>query len=237
METLRFCRSIRRKRSHRNEIDKEALFPTLENWSNGLRSSLVVLGGSGSTRFQIKDLATEMVELLQASGKYVLWTLKGLNSEMPTDSVHTLLLKQLVNQAVQLNHHQVAGHISANYNAPRISAARTESDWLEILSESLTGVSEVYLIIDMEALGYRPDDEASFWLEFFNSIQIFVQKVPGIAVKAAVISFRQDFIQSIASVPTKPLVIPVVKKARQAKFKVQKRQGWNKKKTNLLRLR
>jgi len=237
MEILRFCSSIRRKRTLRHEIDKEAIFPTLESWSNGLRSSLVVLGGSGSTRFQTKDLATEMVEILQGAEKHVLWALKGPRSETPTDSVHILLLKQLVNQATQLNHHQVVGHISENFNAPRISAARTESDWLKILCESLTGVSEVYLVIDMEVLGYRPDDEASFWLEFFGSIRLLVQNVSGIAVKIAVISFRQDFIQSVESASAKPLVVPLVKKARQAGFKVQKRQTWSKKKGTLLRLR
>ncbi|PVI02119.1 hypothetical protein DM02DRAFT_590081 [Periconia macrospinosa] len=236
VETLRFCRSIRRKRMLRHEIDREALFPTLENWSKGLRSSLVVLGGSGSTRFQTKDLATEMVELLQGAEKQVLWVLKGPRSENATDSVHTLLLKQLVNQAVQLNHRRVVGHISENFNAPRVAAARSESDWLKILCESLTGVSEIYLIIDMEALGYRPDDEASFWLGFFDSIQLFVQNVPGIAVKAAVVSFRQDFIHSVESASAKPLVVPLTRETKQAGFKVQKRQPWSKRREPRLRL-
>ncbi|CAI6336218.1 unnamed protein product [Periconia digitata] len=237
VETLRFCRSIRHKRMHRYDIDKAGILPALDSWSNTLRSSLIVLGGSGSTRFQTKDLATEMVDLLRDVKKNVLWVLKGRNRDVPEDSIHTVILKQLVHQSVQLNHHQVAHHISANFNAPRISAASSKNDWLGILSETLIGLSEVYLIIDMEALGYRTNDEAAFWLEFFGLIQQFVQNAPEVAIKVAIFTFRQGFIQSVESNPNRPLVVPLPRKTGPVTSKVQKRQSWNKKKRNILRLR
>jgi hypothetical protein len=152
------------------------------------------------------------------------------------DRVHTLLLKQLVYQAVQLNNPRVIGHISENFNAPRNSSARTEDDWLGILRDSLTGMSEVYLVIDMEALEYRPNDGAASWLAFFSSIRTFVNSVPGVVVKAAVISYRQDFIRSIDSTSLELLVIPLGKKSRQTSSKVKKCQPWRKKKDALLRV-
>lgn len=230
METLHFCRSVRRNRLQRPGYEKEGLFPKLERWSGASNSSLVVVGGSGPTRFQAKDLATDMVDLLQAANKPVLWLLNGPLDKTPVYGAHTLLLKQLVHQAVQLNNRGVVGHISDNFNAPRIASARTENDWLEILRESITGMPEVYLVIDMEALGYRPNNEAASWLEFLSSMQSLVNGVPGVVVKAAVISFRRDFVRSIDSDPLKPLVVPLGKKPRQAFSKVQKRQPWRKKK-------
>jgi hypothetical protein len=89
METLQFCQSIRRNRLRRPGYNKEVLFPKLGQWSSALHSSLVVIGGSGPTRFQAKDLATEMVDLLQLANKSVLWILKGPRNETSGQSAHT----------------------------------------------------------------------------------------------------------------------------------------------------
>lgn len=105
---------------------------------------------------------------------------------------------------VRLNYERVVQHVSADFNAARVGSATTETDWLEILKEGLTGFSEVYIIIDMEVLGQSPEDEGKSWLKFFRHFEALVGNLQGVVVKVAILSFRQDFIRIVS--PASPSV-------------------------------
>lgn len=200
LESLRFCQGVRRRRGGQFRLNKTTLLPRLQAWSAAASSSLITVAGAAPTRFQTKDLAAEMVDLISAANKPVIWALNGrqppsANSEL----MHINLLKQLTNQVVQLNNKRMVAHVSANFNAPRVASARCETDWLEILKEALTGLPEVYLVVDMEILGQPSDENVGAWLEFFRLLEGLVNNVQGVVVRVAVLSFRQNFIRSVST--------------------------------------
>lgn len=198
IESLRFCHSVRQRRTRRSDLEYAHLLPKFQQWSDSSSSSLVTIADSAPTRFQTKDLATEMVELMEAAKKPAIWALVG-RKPMEVNEGRTInLLKQMTNQVIQLNSKRMVGHVSENFNAPRVESARVESDWLEILREGLTGLSEVYFVIDMETLGYSREVIGSEWQEFFGYLERLVKSTPDIAIKVAVLSFRQDFIRSLS---------------------------------------
>ncbi|KAL0259214.1 hypothetical protein SLS55_006719 [Diplodia seriata] len=175
LESLRFCQAVRKRRVGQPGLNQATLLPRLQEWSAASSSSIITIAGAGPTRFQTKDLATEMVDRIQAADKPVIWALKGRQSPSTNELAHIDLLKQLTSQVVQLNSKRMVSHVSANFNAPRVASAQSETDWLDVLREGLTGLSEVYLIVDMEILGQPSEENADSWLEFFQLLETLAQ--------------------------------------------------------------
>ncbi|KAF4542891.1 hypothetical protein BFW01_g4810 [Lasiodiplodia theobromae] len=237
VESLRFCQAVRRKRIGQFELNRTALLPRLQAWSAAESSSLIAIAGAAPTRFQTKDLATELVDLISAANKPVIWVLNGrqppsINKEL----THINLLRQLTNQLVKLNNERMIAHVSANFNAPRVASARCEADWLGILKECLTGLPEVYLVVDMEILGKPSDENADSWLEFFRLLETLVSSVQGVALKVAVLSFRQNFIRSV-SMGSSPASIVSLRgaNARGGGPGVKRSQPWGERKNKKMR--
>ncbi|KAL1642212.1 hypothetical protein SLS58_005552 [Diplodia intermedia] len=183
LESLRFCQAVRKRRVGQPGLNQATLLPRLQAWSAASSSSIITIAGAAPTRFQTKDLATEMVDLIQAADKPVIWALKGRQSPSTNELAHIDLLKQLTSQVVQLNSKRMVSHVSANFNAPRVASAQSEIDWLDVLREGLTGLSEVYLIVDMEILGQPSEENAGSWLEFFQLLETLVNSVQGVAAQ------------------------------------------------------
>lgn len=226
---------MRKNTAGRFELDQSTLLPKLQEWSAAPSSSLITLGGSGPTRFQTKNLAAEIVELIEAADKPVIWALKGRCLPEANEETQINLLKQLTNQVVQLNNKRMVEHVSTNFNAPRVESARTEADWLELLKEGLTGLSEVYVVIDMEVLGQTFEENGESWLEFFRHFETLLRNVQGVAVKVAVLSFRQDFIRSLDTTSRQITLVPLRSaNIRGANSGVRKSQPWRRKKGKLI---
>ncbi|OCL01442.1 hypothetical protein AOQ84DRAFT_402968 [Glonium stellatum] len=236
IESLRFCQAVRRRRVGRYEFDQSTLLPKLQEWSVASSSSMITIGGSAPTRFQTKDLATEMVELIENADKPVIWALKGRQASKP-EEIQIDLLKHLTSQAVQLNNNNMIGHVSASFNAPRVQSARTEADWLQILKESLNGLSEIYVVVDMETLGLPFEGSYQSWLEFLGHFEALLHSVDGVVVKVVILSFRQDFIRFLGSA-SQTTIVPLRKKnVRSTGAKVKKSQPGRRKNISGMKFR
>jgi hypothetical protein len=236
IESFRFCQAVRRRRVSMYKFDQGTLRPKLQKWSAASSSSLITIGGSAPTRLQTKDLATEMVELIEAAGKPVIWALKGRQTSEPNEETQVNLLKQLTNQVVQLNNKRMIGHVSQTFNARRVQSARTESDWVEILKESLRGLSEIYFVIDMEMLGYTFKENGQSWLELFQHFEALLHNVHGVVVKVAILSFRHDFIRSLGTASPQTTIVLLQRRNRQStSSKVKKNQAWRRRNVPAIR--
>jgi hypothetical protein len=230
IESLRFCQAVRKRRIGRYKLDQSMLLPKLQEWSVASSSSLIAIGGSAPTRFQTKDLATEMVELIEAADKPVIWALKGRQVPEPSEEIQVNLLKHLTNQIVHLNNKRVIRHVSQNFNAALVQSARTEADWLQVLKECLRGLSEIYAVIDMEMLGRPSEGNGQSWLELLRRFETLLCNLDGVKIKVALLSFRQDFIRSLGSASPQTTIVPLQRKTiRSTSSKAKNNQAQRRK--------
>ncbi|KAF2139755.1 uncharacterized protein K452DRAFT_336461 [Aplosporella prunicola CBS 121167] len=208
LESLRYCQAVRRQRQSRLRLDYSHLTPALKAWAEGPGSSFIIVEGSAPKKLQTKNLATELVDLLKEAQKPTVWAFKGRAAINPSeeDSVHAL--KHLCGQTFQMNNEEATRHVSNNFNAARIESAVTESDWLQILQESLTGLPELFIVVDLELLSPASSD-ISRSLLFLRILEALLNNTKRVPIKLAVFTFRRPLLTALRSDTTEATIIPL----------------------------
>ncbi|TKA77497.1 hypothetical protein B0A49_00787 [Cryomyces minteri] len=120
----------------------------------------------------IKDIATDMVDLISSESFPVVWALNANLVSTRDEERPIEVLKYLVVQVLELNKETVAQSLNPGFNAARVQSARTEEDWFKVLKLALSGLPRVYVIIDTEIFGQS--SSASTWsIEFYSLLEDF----------------------------------------------------------------
>jgi hypothetical protein len=168
----------------------------LQTWGSDPHSSMVLVNGSFQTRHIARDFTVDIIDLLVEEKIPVVWALKP-KSDQSQEYTSTDVLKQLVSQVLKQNH-TLLNERSASLNAAKFQSARTEQDWFNLLGSALVGLPQICIIVDLEALGRRGDDQPS-WAYAFNVLfkELRSRQIPTI-VKVAFMMYRNT---SIAELP------------------------------------
>lgn len=196
----------RRQKSTDNSIFRNS--KQLQTWGSNPHSSMVLVNGSFQTRHIARDFAVDIIDLLVEEKIPVIWALKPKSDQLQ-EYTATDVLKQLVSQVLRLNH-ALLNERSASLNAARFQSARTEQDWFNLLGSVLAGLPQVCIIVDLEALGRRGDDQPS-WAYAFSVLfkELRSRQIPTV-VKVAFMMYRttpvaefSDNLDNIINIPRK----------------------------------
>jgi hypothetical protein len=183
-ECLNYCVSMRERRRHRSNL----ILPNigqLERWADQPKSSFMFIDSHiGNTA---QDFIADLVCLVRQSKFPIIWALRFSDFwERPITSID--LLRMLVIQALQINP-DVMTDAKYPISLTQLREASNEEDWLSILNRALTGIRQIYVVIDAALLGYVTDQSkyaATKWLLRLPS------RITGSTVKIFVSTFAVD---------------------------------------------
>lgn len=152
MKSLQYCIFMRKQLPKPNtEAQPFWLSPRFQTWKSAATSSLVIVKGTYTTRYQVKDFCVDAIKLLQSSKIPVIWALKTVEQSVMEALSAIDLLKDLTSQALRLN---IALHNerSLGLSCTKLLGAGSETDWLDVLATVLAGLPQIYIVIDIEAV-------------------------------------------------------------------------------------
>lgn len=235
LEAFRYCQAISRARPKRQKMEYAHLTPIFSAWAASPSSSFIIVEGSAPSRSQTKDLATGLISVLREVGKPTVWAVNGRTALQPSeeDSIH--VLKHLCSQVLQANNEQAIRQVSNHFNASRVESAVTESDWLQILQESLTGLPELFVVVDLELFGAASSSSSSSAqvLLFLRALKALLTNPQNVPVKVAAFTFRRPHLSALRSDPREATIVPLEQKRAAAGSRPLRSKGGRKQKNAL----
>jgi hypothetical protein len=151
-ESLGYCQSVRARGSVRTSYRLPEL-STLEKWSSAPRSSMLLTQNSSIQT--TKNFLVDLIVLIQQNKYPIIWALRFPNfwDKKPT---YGDILRMLVIQSIQMNPSAISG--PTPITAVQLREASNETDWLNILKRALTGIAQVYIVIDAELLSLASEN-------------------------------------------------------------------------------
>jgi hypothetical protein len=159
-------------------------------WASSQDSQLLIVRGSLDTKHDAKDLSTSVVEHLIATKTPILWVMKGRTTPTSDANNFTEMLKHLTWQALRWA--MTSGlTISESFNAPRLQAIRSDSEWFDVLRTILLNLNTVYIVIDAEALQTNRNQSSTDSLELLSNLQTFIKYCKPTTIKLMISSYRR----------------------------------------------
>ncbi|KAI0449573.1 hypothetical protein F5B21DRAFT_493956 [Xylaria acuta] len=162
-------RRNRRKQAGSGAMEAHPWISDIQEWGEKRTSTQIFVQGSFKTRHTIRDFAANTIDLIKEASIPVVWALDP-RVELPAENRFntTDVLKYLACQVLQSNHSMLTER-QASLNAARFQSAATESEWLELLTSVLQGMSQIYILVDMD-LVERGGGTTTEWLQHFASV-------------------------------------------------------------------
>jgi len=176
-ESLGYCQSVRARDSVHTSYRLPEL-STLEKWSSEPRSSMLLTQNSSTQT--AKNFLVDLIVLIQQNKYPIIWALRFPNfwDKIPT---YRDILRMLVIQAIQMNPSAISG--PTPITAVHLREANNEADWLSILKRALTGIAQVYIVIDADLLSLASENST---YRATRMIEKFPEILTGMNVKIVV---------------------------------------------------
>jgi hypothetical protein len=145
--------SHRGRVNFRRQTENFWMRPQFQKWNDSQSSSLIFVNGSIALQFQMRRFLVQVIECIRSQDKPVLWALHTPHSTRAGGISLIDLLKYLARQATTLKTPSTEKNMSASCS--RFRSARTETQWFELLAETLAGLKQCYVVIDLELLDHR----------------------------------------------------------------------------------
>ena len=181
--------AIRRRARCKAILDEVRSCHSLQEWGGVAQSAILVVKGSFRTAQQARDLAVDVISLVQSAGVPVAWVLNDKRDEDAFRPFVADVFKLLAHQVMQIN----TALRDTRLDAMKFQAARTESDWIEILVSLFQGLPELYIILDAQVL---EDDvcEVPQWISLFSGLFEHLRRHSiTTVVKVGILSYRKDY--------------------------------------------
>ncbi len=212
-KSLQYCAFMRNRNRSRLVTVPEPfwLMPKFQTWKSTRESSVIVIKGSHTSRFDLKDFCVNIITLLRDSKLPVLWALKTIERDAVEAWSVVDVLKRLVSQALQLND-ALHTERSMAFNCTKFQRAETEIQWLELLGSVLVGLPQVYIVIDVQAVSPRLKslDTAFSWpTAFLDFFQRLVNHGCKTMVKVILVSYGYSAFADTSAKDLQNLIISV----------------------------
>lgn len=179
----------RRLRENPDYLDIMDGSKQLYEWSKLLKSSLIVIKGSFGDRGKARDIAASIIAIVKKSRRPVVWALTLQFGNLQRQLSNLDILKHLVLQILQINSSLLEDRTHP-LSATNFQLATTESEWFELLSLVLTGIQEIYMVIDIEILRRDFENGQAWPSAFAVMFQKLAARSPRTIVKVAIISYH-----------------------------------------------
>ncbi|KAI1390347.1 uncharacterized protein F4822DRAFT_233452 [Hypoxylon trugodes] len=209
----------------------------IQDWNSFRRSSLVMVKGTGGSRFYIRDFCARSIAILQEAKIPVIWALKTMlpNGEATASDVSTVsLLKYLTAQAIHLNN-RTQNDETLSLRLRPCQTAETEDEWANILASVLEGIPLLYIIVDIEVL-CQSEDLRRFWpSRLLKMLSDLSGRNNNTVIRVALVSYGSPLFNQHQCY--QDLVVVVVRNSRQTRVVRTPRQDVSNSTPNSLELR
>lgn len=168
-EACRQYHRVRRNRRRQSGQDNSGILrdsKQLQAWANKEESHQIAICSNFQSRHAARDFAIDAIDLIKEAQIPVVWVLNPRNDSRE-DVTSLEVLKYLVSQVLQQNH-TMLNERSAALSAARYQSATTEDDWISLLGSVLEGMSQIYMIVDLEILGIEKAERS--WPGIFTTL-------------------------------------------------------------------
>ncbi|KAH7308658.1 hypothetical protein B0I35DRAFT_442378 [Stachybotrys elegans] len=196
-DALRAHRSlIRRSSPWRSQSnDTLALLQSVGQWISAPNSSLLVLQTQPRAQARVKEIATELIALLQPRPNKVIWYLSSLNVDNEGEISSVEVLKSLIFQCMKLVPEFVASD-PGNFSTAKLQGCHSDEEWLELLCHILRYLNACFIVIEAEDV-FTNKDEATQLLKLVESLAAQFQDV-GHSIKILLVNYSTSWNDSNA---------------------------------------
>ncbi|KAI5371995.1 hypothetical protein J4E82_009297 [Alternaria postmessia] len=144
-----------RTRRRQTRADVGAQFwsnPKFAAWESASSPTMIMVKGEYTTRLQVQNFAVDVINNLRSRTVPTLWALKSIPVHGATAASAIDIIKGLICQAIQLN---VTQHTerSLALSCAQFRAADSVEQWFDLLARTIASFPQLYIIVDMEAVG------------------------------------------------------------------------------------
>ncbi|OAG16202.1 hypothetical protein CC77DRAFT_391926 [Alternaria alternata] len=128
------------------------LNPKFTAWESASSPTMIMVKGEYSTRFQVQNFAVDVITNLRNRTVPTLWALKSVRADGATSASAIDIIKGLICQAIQ---HNISQHTerSLALSCAQFRAADSIEQWLDLLARTIASFPQLYIIVDLEAVG------------------------------------------------------------------------------------
>lgn len=164
--------------------------PMLNAWSKGGQSAVLVLQGSIPLRKEAIAVGTHLAQHIQQSDVPVLWAMQpSMLRNDQSKLTWSGCLMYLIAQAMRINADAVTTSLADDFNSRHAVQANSDEDWESILLKSVTGLTLVYVVVDLEVI------EEGILTEYASSISQSLERLTATKrpiIKIVVVNQRRD---------------------------------------------
>lgn len=159
----------------------------LKNWASQRSSNLLMIKGSFRSRGMAKHVAASIVASTKQSQVPTVWILAP-RTKVSGQLSGLDVLKQLVLQILQKNDSLLSSR-SQPLIGREFQCATTESEWFNLLGRVLTGMREIYIVVDIELLRGSFGDGHMWPTMFVELFRKLVLQSPATILKVAIVFY------------------------------------------------
>ncbi len=166
-------------------------------WKATPVSSLTMVRGTTYNRFEIRNFCVKSIYLLQKALMPAVWVLKKTDSRYQETYSPVDLIKALVSQVMQINV-GIQHESNLALSCAKFRAAENEGEWFELLGSVLAGLSQIYIIIDLELFCLRDQQSRQRWPSaFMHVFEKMSQRGIKTVVKVVLVSYGSKVVESM----------------------------------------
>lgn len=181
---------MRKRREYQNRAKDYQFWQSrkLQHWASAAASGLILVKFSCIHRCEARDLATKLVDLFKTMVIPVIWILGTPVNGSAFRSLSPMnVLKQLVLQALQINH-PILSERSTSLNPARFQCATTEQDWFGLLASVLIGIPHLHVVIDISVLSEELGSQLLWPTAFVSLFDRIASACPSTIVKVVLVT-------------------------------------------------
>ena len=205
MKSLQYCVFMRNRRSSRPSFVSHPFWleEKFQTWKSMPASSLIIVKGNYTSRFEIKNFCVDATQLLRDARVPIFWALRTTKQDAIQAPSVTDILKNLICQVLRLNI-PTQKERSLALSCSKFYGAETEAQWFDLLGSVLAGLPQIYIIVDAEAVSpiYASSKVFSWPLRSLNVFKKLSERGLKTIVKVVLVSYGSTTFQDLAQKPS-----------------------------------
>ncbi|KAG9230239.1 hypothetical protein BJ875DRAFT_472762 [Amylocarpus encephaloides] len=214
--SLSYHLKLRNRRLRENPRSLEFLnnYKQLKEWASSPTSTIIIIKGAFRERAKARDIAATIITLIKEANRPAIWALTLRFAKDAKNLSKLDILKNLVLQILQMNK-SLLDDRSQPLRAIDFQCATTEEEWFELLCLVLTGLPELYLIVDIEVLRGGTENGETWPAAFMELFEKLAKTSPNTVLRIAVICYHTQLCLSANEISSNNII------------KLNKRFGFN----------
>ncbi|KAI0861142.1 hypothetical protein F4860DRAFT_524570 [Xylaria cubensis] len=167
-DALRSHQSLIRRSSpwRRRNTNTVSVLQSVTRWISSPASAVLVLQAQPRAQARVKEIATEVIELLRPQARQLVWYLSDIRSDANGTADTSDLLRSLVFQSMKLAPDLMSSNPEL-FSVAKLSGSHNREEWAQLLGWILQRLNESFVIIEADDV-VRNDSQSSQFAQTFQ---------------------------------------------------------------------